>query len=352
MKPERLTPRSHGGHTSRDVGGSFVFISYARADQDYVDDLIEHLAAHGVVARIDRDTRHGQRWPKVIRDRIDGCAALLVVMTPSSDESEWVEREIRRAQQQAKLILPLLLDGLPFFELNTTQYDDVSDRRMPTPSLISRLQHLTSTEPAATTTPASVPERGPTAYQFWFDEGRRLLGLEQPGPAVIALDRAHELEPGDPDALAFKAWALNELGDHDGALAASELAIEVDPHNARGHNNRGWALIELSRYQEALAACDRAIELDPAAGYAHINRGSALAELGRSEEALLAFDDAIKYDADDPVAHAHRAAVLTELGRHEEALKADDRALELTEDDAAVNRHRRRLFDEFGEGPE
>ena len=107
---------------------SFIFISYARADRDYVDDLTNHLASHGVDAWIDDNTDHGQRWPKEIRNRIDACAAVVVAMTPASEESEWVEREIVRAQQMDRPVLPLLRGGLPFFELNTTLRREIAPR--------------------------------------------------------------------------------------------------------------------------------------------------------------------------------------------------------------------------------
>ncbi len=38
--------------------GPFVFISYSRADQDYVTDLIKHLDDHGIPAWIDKDTNN------------------------------------------------------------------------------------------------------------------------------------------------------------------------------------------------------------------------------------------------------------------------------------------------------
>ena len=56
----------------------YVFISYARTDEAYVTDLVKHLADHEVRCWVDTDTDYGDRWPKVIRARVDGCAALVV----------------------------------------------------------------------------------------------------------------------------------------------------------------------------------------------------------------------------------------------------------------------------------
>ena len=322
------------------IGPPYVFISYARADQGYVTDLVKHLNDHGVVCWVDTDTDYGDRWPKVIRGRVDGCAALVVVMTPTSEESEWVEREIVRAQQRDKAILPLLLDGLPFFELNTTQYEDVSDARMPTPTFIRRLKHLTSTASPTPVTDPTIPDRGKPAFQFWLDEGQRLIELDQIEAALTAFTHAATLDPTNAYAHHSRGYALNELGRRQEALTAVDRAIELDPTNAYAHYNRGNALNDLGRHQEALTALDRAIELDPTNAPAHNNRGNTLNDLGRHQEALTAVDRAIELDPTNTIAHNNRGNTLNNLGRHQEALTALDRAIELDPTNAYAHHSR------------
>ena len=55
-----------------------------------------------------------------------------MVMTPDAEHSEWVEREISRAEEMGKPILPLLLKGRPFFGLGHLHYEDVTGGQMPT----------------------------------------------------------------------------------------------------------------------------------------------------------------------------------------------------------------------------
>ncbi len=114
-----------------DMADRYVFISYSRNDQEYVDRLVDYLSGHGVPTWIDRNTDFGARWIREIRDRVDGCVALVVVMTPTAEDSIWVEREVDRAEKGEKPIYPLLLEGKPFFVLSTSQYVDVSNQSLP-----------------------------------------------------------------------------------------------------------------------------------------------------------------------------------------------------------------------------
>jgi hypothetical protein len=75
----------------------------------------------------------------VVRTQVDTCAAFVVVMTPSAEETEWVGREIDQAQQEGRQIRPLLLAGTRFFRLAELQYEDVRDNSMPSGRFIDQL---------------------------------------------------------------------------------------------------------------------------------------------------------------------------------------------------------------------
>jgi len=120
-----------------------VFISYShRGDSAYVESLATHLTNAGVPVWLDREIAVGDRWERVIRDQIDACVALIVVMTPQADASIWVSREINYAEAKMKPIFPLLLRGDPFFRLGNIQYENVTDGRMPS-ALTAVLESLT-----------------------------------------------------------------------------------------------------------------------------------------------------------------------------------------------------------------
>jgi hypothetical protein len=124
--------------------GPHIFISYSRQDQGYARKLEDDLRERGFEVWIDDRIETGERWWQTIDQAVRACAVFVVVMTPDSHESEWVEKEIMLAQRQEKPILPLLLRGEEFSLLIDTQYVDVLDGRMPPQDFYDRLSRHVS----------------------------------------------------------------------------------------------------------------------------------------------------------------------------------------------------------------
>ena len=97
-----------------------IHVSYGRADRAYVDRLVRYLSEAGLDVWHDSqlDISQGVRWDSVMRESVMTCAALVVVMSPSSDSSRWVDEEVRFALEQGKPVLPLLLEGFGYTQEN------------------------------------------------------------------------------------------------------------------------------------------------------------------------------------------------------------------------------------------
>jgi hypothetical protein len=119
-----------------------VFVSYSRRDSEYVAELVKYLKAQGIDIWVDTNLDLGDRWTAEIRTMIDTCAAFVVVMTPAAEDSKWVERELGRALDLGKLIIPVLLEGKPLFPVSELQYEDVTGGRLPNDGFVTRLQNL------------------------------------------------------------------------------------------------------------------------------------------------------------------------------------------------------------------
>jgi hypothetical protein len=121
----------------------YVFVSYSRDDQSYVEKLIKHLKEAGVTAWIDKTgIDYGSEWHRVIEDKLGSSGAVVVVMTPAGWASEWVGMEIQQAKDERKPILPLLVSGKRFMTLNTRQYEDVTGGKMPSVRWLEQLRKL------------------------------------------------------------------------------------------------------------------------------------------------------------------------------------------------------------------
>jgi formylglycine-generating enzyme required for sulfatase activity len=109
-----------------------IFISYSHKDSDYAHRLAEELGQKGFSVWIDDRIDYGTQWPRVIQEHLDDCSAFVVIMTPRSYQSNWVQNELNRAMAKGKSIFPLLLEGDDtWLSVQATQYVDVRDSGLP-----------------------------------------------------------------------------------------------------------------------------------------------------------------------------------------------------------------------------
>ena len=111
---------------------SHIFISYSTKNAEYAYRLAEKLKAEGFNIWIDNaQLRSSDNWWKKIVGALREADAFIVIMTPQSHESRWVQREVALADEWGKAAYPLLLDGENFEIYVLTQFTDVRDGNMP-----------------------------------------------------------------------------------------------------------------------------------------------------------------------------------------------------------------------------
>lgn len=135
-----------------------LFISYAHDDHDYVHRLARLLEDQGLPVRYDAALRWGARFVDEIRELIRTACAVLVVMTPAAERSEWVQREILEAERHSRPLKPLLLKGDGLFLLAPLLFVDVRDGRLLRPEELADLRALCTTTPKSTR-PTPAPQR-------------------------------------------------------------------------------------------------------------------------------------------------------------------------------------------------
>ena len=105
---DRLAPANTNSEYD-DPNPNTLFISYARKDVEFAQKLNADLQRHGVTTWIDElGIRGGEDWPNRIATAIEGCKAMLVILSPDSVASRWVQRELAFADAKGKRVLPLL----------------------------------------------------------------------------------------------------------------------------------------------------------------------------------------------------------------------------------------------------
>ena len=122
-----------------------IFISYSHKDTDYAHGLANNLQSMGFEVWIDARLDYGSQWPHEIQKQLDACDTFIIIMSPRSFASEWVQSELQRAKRKLKPIFPLLLEGdEPWLSIESTQFFDVRGGRFPDDKFYSALKRVVS----------------------------------------------------------------------------------------------------------------------------------------------------------------------------------------------------------------
>ena len=86
-----------------------IFISYSRRDQEFVTRLASDLNAQVAGVWFDQSTIElGQKWHDEIMEGIRECKAFILVLSPDSMESKYVNEEVSKALELGKTIFPVI----------------------------------------------------------------------------------------------------------------------------------------------------------------------------------------------------------------------------------------------------
>ena len=93
--------------------GRHFFISYSRTDTTQKQNIIKQLRARGINLWVDIENLvpGSPAWEREIERALRDAAGIIVLLSPDSNNSEWVRREISFAQQNDKQIFPVLIRG-------------------------------------------------------------------------------------------------------------------------------------------------------------------------------------------------------------------------------------------------
>jgi tetratricopeptide (TPR) repeat protein len=293
-----------------------IFVSHSHQNNAFCAELVQVLRSAGAdVWYDDESLQTGQLGP-IIEREIRERPVFIVVLSPASLASRWVEDETRwayklRGRDPSRIILPVLAeplageDSIWLFLQDFKRVEAPGIKPYPQAEAINRTLHaLELTQPGEAPQPtASLP----TALR---------LG-ESPQPTESA------------DDLVMRGKALSAQNRHAEALPLFERATQFDPRSLDARVNLGWTLIVLRRYEEALDAFDRTLALDTTNTYARNGKGVALNGLKRRRESLAAYDQALALDSNSAANWYIKAVALNERKLYHESLVAFDRALAL-----------------------
>ncbi|MEP6894793.1 MAG: toll/interleukin-1 receptor domain-containing protein [Chloroflexota bacterium] len=93
--------------------GPYFFISYSRVDTVHQRKIVAELRRRNVNVWVDTENLvpGSPAWEREIEKSIRGASGIIVLLSPQSNNSAWVRREISFAEENDKRIFPVMIYG-------------------------------------------------------------------------------------------------------------------------------------------------------------------------------------------------------------------------------------------------
>jgi TIR domain-containing protein len=128
----------------------YIFISHSSRDKEFAHWLDSVLRKANFQTWFDVDSiPQGSTWAREIEHGVEGCGALVVVMSDNARESEWVERETLLAMSLRKPVFIALIDEtrLPIYLINRQHTDFRTRREAAAKRLVTAMKKISLAEP-------------------------------------------------------------------------------------------------------------------------------------------------------------------------------------------------------------
>ncbi|MGB3532648.1 MAG: tetratricopeptide repeat protein [Microcoleaceae cyanobacterium] len=120
------------------------------------------------------------------------------------------------------------------------------------------------------------------------------IELEDYQTAIITLNQAIAINPGETKLYLNRGVAYAKLNSHQSAIANYNKAIEVQPNFAEAYYYRGDEYLQKGELKIALIDYNQAIKLNPDYSFAYLDRGFIYAEMGDNQKAVNDLKQAAK----------------------------------------------------------
>lgn len=224
---------------------SHIFISYSRKDTDYAHTLADSLQSMGLTVWIDARVDYGSQWPHEIQTQLDSCDAFILIMSPRSFASEWVQNELQRAKRKLKPVFPLLLEGdEPWLSVESTQYYDVRNRKLPDAEFYADLKRAIPAKQTSQTISQSQESSKKSEHVKNIQPRKKAVGLFAVLGSFVALfsvclvigillfqrvadNRSPSPIPTGPDSVMAQPTSLEDITPPTALTATGPLPVQL-----------------------------------------------------------------------------------------------------------------------------
>lgn len=170
----------------------------------------------------------------------------------------------------------------------------------------------------------------------FYQLARLLAEYSRDEEALLAVDRAIELQPKKAAYVRLRSQLLGYMERYDDSLKAMQSAVELAPKNLNYRDELASQLLDAERYDEAEKLCREVLAQEAGRAKTTISLAVALRHLDRAGEALEPINAVVEKDPDNFNARVMQALVLEDTNSLPKAYEAYQAALRLDPQAQAV----------------
>ena len=206
-----------------------VFVSYSSREADRANEIVEQLEKAGIPCWIaPRDIAVGSNYTKDIPKAIRECTHFLLALSANAEASKWVNKELTRAINQEKCLIPLMIENFTISEGFEFLLEDVQIRNYCT-DCQGVLQEVIGLFPDATS----------SADEYYLN-GLKAYYLEQYTEAIIWFRKAADLGHAQAQHDLGYRYAMGEGVEKNPAEAAKWYRDAAEQGHAQAQHNLGF----------------------------------------------------------------------------------------------------------------
>jgi tetratricopeptide (TPR) repeat protein len=305
-----------------------AFISYRRRNYYIALAVYQDLTANGFDVFLDTRSISSGSFERIILNQIGARAHFLLILAPTTldevlDPNDWLRREIERALELKRNVVPLFFDGFNF--------KTVTQTIPPTVVPVCSYQGLS--------VPPEYFQEAMVRLRSEFLVNRPKLVLHPPSSrAVVEANRNNQRLRAEPavtetdlvgDVHIEHGFGYFKKGAYESAVREFTQALEQNPKAREAYLNRGAARVLMADYDAAIVDLNSAIALGTDDPIAYWNRGVAFFETNQLDQATHDLTQVLRLDPKFPGASSERSRALMLKGDYEAACQDADRAVEL-----------------------
>ena len=163
------------------------------------------------------------------------------------------------------------------------------------------------------------------------------LWVKQLDQVVDVYKQILMIDPDSVEADMIAGEALDEKGDHAGAIEQFRAAVQANPKEPNVHFGLAYLLYTQKRYNEAIMEFQRELENDPHNYQAMTYLGDTYVRMSNLVQAKPVLEAALAHQQSEPLVHLDMGIIYADDGENDAAIREFNKTVQLEPDNVAAH---------------